>query len=119
MALLLPAGKACKPDGHEPGWLAVSRSLHLSPQQMRIVREIIIEGDPSNIAIAHTLGVSRCTIETQLNRLYKKLDVHSRAGLVIKVMTELWRVREREVHHGGTECSDSNLENEDCSEAGE
>jgi DNA-binding NarL/FixJ family response regulator len=66
-------------------WPAIARRLHLSPQQTRIAR-LIIEEDLSNDGIAHRLGHKNAKgVEEQLERMFKKVGVRSRVGLVVRV----------------------------------
>jgi DNA-binding CsgD family transcriptional regulator len=80
-------------------WLRLSRTLGLSPQQLVILKLIVLELDPTNDAIALALGISRRSVEKQLQRMYAKLGVGSKAGLVSRVLWEVARMREGEVHH--------------------
>lgn len=52
----------------------------LSKRQAEVLR-YIVEGYTSS-EIAHDLGISVKTVETYRSRIYEKLEVHSRAGLV-------------------------------------
>lgn len=64
-------------------WRRIGRILGLSPRQVEIVRGIMAEQEVREIAAS--LGVTPHTIHTHIERLYRKLGVHSRAGLVVKV----------------------------------
>jgi len=64
-------------------WRRISRILGLSPRQVEIVRGIMAGQDAREIAAS--LGVTPYTIQTYIARLYVKLGVHSRAGLVVKI----------------------------------
>ena len=52
----------------------------LSPRECEIVR--LVANDRTNKQIAKTLGISVWTVSTHLRRIFAKLDVHSRAGMV-------------------------------------
>ncbi|HEY1661783.1 MAG TPA: helix-turn-helix transcriptional regulator [Verrucomicrobiae bacterium] len=67
-------------------WENIACILSLSPRQLQIVLGIF--NDHTESAIAFHLGVSSHTVHTHLNRLYAKLAVHTRAGLVLRVMAE-------------------------------
>jgi DNA-binding CsgD family transcriptional regulator len=68
-------------------WPAIARRLRLSPQQMLIVR-LIIEEDLTNAGLALRLGHKNARgVEKQLERMFRKLGVRSRTGLV----TAVWR----------------------------
>jgi DNA-binding CsgD family transcriptional regulator len=91
----------------EQEWAVLARRLKASPQQVRIVR-LIIEEDLNTPGIAYRLGVSPRSVETQLTRLYAKLkhpftgeQVQSKAGLLVAVFVEVWRLREETASRGG------------------
>ena len=42
--------------------------------------------------IAHDLGISYNTLRTQLSRLYRKLGVQTRVGVVVAVFCEAMRI---------------------------
>lgn len=67
-------------------WQSIAKSLHLSGREIQIVQHIF--DDHKELAIAQNLGISPHTVHTHLERLYHKLDVASRAGLIIRVFTE-------------------------------
>jgi len=64
-------------------WRRIARILGLSPRQIEIVRRIMAEQEVREIAAS--LGLTPQTIQTHIARLYMKLGVHTRAGLVVKV----------------------------------
>lgn len=64
-------------------WRRIARILGLSPRQIEIVRCIMAEQEVREIAVS--LGLTPQTIHTHIARLYFKLGVHTRAGLVVKV----------------------------------
>jgi DNA-binding CsgD family transcriptional regulator len=53
----------------------------LSPAELEVVRRVC-RGETTNVQIAAVLLRSPHTIRTQLNSIYKKLNVHSREELV-------------------------------------
>ena len=61
-------------------------SMRLSPRQVQIL-SLIIEGC-SDKEIAQRLGVSARTVDSHLQRLYERHDVHSRAAIVGKWLLE-------------------------------
>jgi DNA-binding CsgD family transcriptional regulator len=67
-------------------WEGIATALSLSQRQLQII--IGIFNDQTESAIAIHLGVSPHTIHTHLNRLYAKLSVHTRAGLILRIMAE-------------------------------
>jgi DNA-binding NarL/FixJ family response regulator len=69
-----------KPDEAE------TSNLLLSPREMDIAR-LIVDGLPTKL-IASSLGLRPCTVSTYSKRIYLKLNVNSRAGLVAKLLRE-------------------------------
>jgi DNA-binding CsgD family transcriptional regulator len=63
----------------------VGRRLGLSGRELEIVR-LLCEGQKA-VAIARELKISRNTVATHLKRLYRKLEVHDRARLVMLVLS--------------------------------
>jgi DNA-binding CsgD family transcriptional regulator len=72
--------------------MACALRLNLSPQQCAIIR-LILEEDLTAEAAALRLGVKPRTVRTQMERMYVKLGLHSRAALVKVVGDTLWRLR--------------------------
>lgn len=70
----------------ETEWLLVARRLHLSPRQVEIVHDIML--DEHEQTIADRLGISNHTVHTHLKRIYVKLQVASRVELVTRLFTE-------------------------------
>ena len=62
-------------------WDQVVRSLRLSSQQARIVGLILQGKQDKEIAAAMELSI--WTVRTQLTRLFQRLDVGGRVGLVL------------------------------------
>jgi DNA-binding CsgD family transcriptional regulator len=60
--------------------------MHLSPKQKEIIN-LIIKGH-GNKEIARRLGISTRTVDSHLQRLYDRHNVHSRAALVAKWILE-------------------------------
>ena len=67
-------------------WLRIAASMELTRRELEIVR--LIFEDEQERSIAKELGVSVNTIHTQLKRLYLKLGVTSRVGLVLRIVRE-------------------------------
>ncbi len=67
-------------------WRSIGRSLHLSGREFQIVQRLF--DDEKELAIAQQLGVSPHTIHTYLGRLYRKIGVASRCGLLVRVFAE-------------------------------
>lgn len=71
-------------------WSRVKRSLCLSPRESEIVQRTLIDEKEGLIALH--LGISCHTVHTHLERLYHKLHVNSRVGLVVRVLQEFVRL---------------------------
>ncbi len=77
----------CLPRGplfSEEKWLTIAGRLELSRRELEIVA--LVFEDAQERSIARELGVSVNTIHTQLKRLYLKLGVTSRVGLVLLIV---------------------------------
>ena len=57
--------------------------LHLSPREL-LVAELALS-DSSDESIATTIGISKHTVHTHLDRIYKKTGVHSRCQLAMLI----------------------------------
>lgn len=70
-----------------PGeWRSLASCLGLSPRECGIVRAVF-DGD-SEKRTAERLGLSPHTVHTYLWRIYRKLQVQSREGLLVRVFAE-------------------------------
>src|SRR5262245_38168682 len=70
-----------------PGeWRSLANTLGLSPRECGIVRAVF-DGD-SEKRTAERLGLSPHTVHTYLWRIYRKLQVQSREGLLVRVFAE-------------------------------
>ncbi len=70
-----------------PGeWRSLAHCLGLSPRETGIVRAVF-DGD-SEKRTAERLGLSPHTVHTYLWRIYRKLQVQSREGLLVRVFAE-------------------------------
>jgi DNA-binding CsgD family transcriptional regulator len=65
-------------------WGQIQRSLSLSVRELQITQHIF--DDNKTEYIAQELGISVHTVNTHLQRLYSKLEVRSRAQLVLRVL---------------------------------
>jgi DNA-binding CsgD family transcriptional regulator len=64
----------------------------VSPQQIVIVR-LLIEQERSSKEIARELGITKKSVDKQLERLYADLKVNGRVGLINLVYYERDRIR--------------------------
>ena len=67
-------------------WRRLAKSLSLSKRESQIVPALV--DDKKESAIAKHLGISRHTVHTYTERLYRKVGVSSRVGLVRAVFIE-------------------------------
>lgn len=67
-------------------WATIARSLNLSPRELEIVKHIF--DDKSEEGIAFGLDISRHTVHSYLNRLYRKIGVNSRSQLLVHVFCQ-------------------------------
>ncbi|MEI8372588.1 MAG: LuxR C-terminal-related transcriptional regulator [Planctomycetota bacterium] len=67
-------------------WLWIAARIELTRRELDIVR--LVFEDLGGRAIARELEVTVNTIHTQLKRLYLKLGVTSRVGLVLQIVRE-------------------------------
>jgi len=67
-------------------WEVIAKSLRLSARELQIIQGIF--DDQKEFAIAHELAISVHTVHTHLERLYRKLGVSSRVGLVLCILSE-------------------------------
>jgi DNA-binding CsgD family transcriptional regulator len=66
----------------------ISRLYRLTPQQVEIVK-IVLRGIETNREIAQELGTSFRTLNQHLNKIYIKFNIHSKHGLIIKILDSL------------------------------
>jgi DNA-binding NarL/FixJ family response regulator len=81
-----PAGQPGQSILTYDGWKAIAKSLRISDRELQIVQGIF--DDRKEYAIAHELKISVHTVHTHLERLYRKLGVSSRLGLVLCIVSE-------------------------------
>jgi len=67
-------------------WKAIARSLRISDRELQIIQGIF--DDRKEFAIADELKISMHTVHTHLERLYRKLGVSSRVGLILCILSE-------------------------------
>ncbi len=64
-------------------WQFIGRTLQLCPRELDLVR-CLCRG-LSNARIARRLGISPRTVTSYLDRLYRRLGVHSRTAAVLRL----------------------------------
>jgi len=64
-------------------WAGLAPELKLSPRELQIVQLVFDECAEGQMA--ERLDISVHTVHTHLDRVYRKLGVRTRAGLVIRV----------------------------------
>lgn len=89
-----PVGVAAEVELHHPcagsallsevEWAETAHALHLSGRELQIVRGVF--NCQKENAIAEGLGIAPRTVDTHLERLYRKLAVTTRVALVLRVM---------------------------------
>jgi len=83
---LRPRGAVARTVFSNETWRVLADSLRLSHRESQIVPALL--DDRKEIAIAADLGISRHTVHTHTERLYRKMGVTSRVGLVRCVFIE-------------------------------
>ena len=64
-------------------WKDIARLLSLSLRELQIVQAVF--DDAKDQGIAERMGISQHTVHAHFERLYRKLAVHSRASLMLRV----------------------------------
>lgn len=103
-----PAGPYGAGDGHllsGAEWRRISESLRLSPRQQQVCR-CILEGC-SDKQVARKAGIALPTVRTHLHRLFQKLNVPDRTGLVLRLFVEFRAVCIDSAAWEGHECDRS------------
>ena len=88
-----PAGGSCLFQTET--WHQVREALSLSPRELQIVQSVF--DDDSELVISRKLSISRHTVHTYMERVYRKLDVQSRVALVVRVIAVLQKVNHADV----------------------
>jgi DNA-binding CsgD family transcriptional regulator len=67
-------------------WTLLQSSLRLTRRELQIVHGIF--DDQTETSIAAQLGISHHTVNTYLQRLYRKLSACSRPQLILRIVAE-------------------------------
>jgi DNA-binding CsgD family transcriptional regulator len=67
-------------------WQRLARRLCASPRQTQVMRRMLLHEKETQIACA--LGISGSAVHMHIRRLYRKLKVHTRSELVMRVVQE-------------------------------
>lgn len=70
----------------ESAWPGIAARLQMTAREASIVQGLFQRMNEE--AIARKLGISRHTVHTHMNRLYRKLSVQSRGDLFLRVLQE-------------------------------
>jgi DNA-binding NarL/FixJ family response regulator len=85
----------------EADWAVAARALRLSGRELQIVRGVF--DCRKETAIAADLGIAPRTVDTHMERLYRKLTVTTRVALVLRVREHVLRAKARpETRSGNT-----------------
>ncbi len=68
-------------------WDRVADSLQLSSRQAEVARKLMTNA--TEATIARDLEISPHTVHTHIRQLHRKLDVHSRVELLLRLANEL------------------------------
>jgi DNA-binding NarL/FixJ family response regulator len=75
-----PSGDLLSPED----WVRVGEHVHLTPRELSVA-VLIFEGK-TRYQIARRLGCAQGTVRVYIDRLFAKLNVHDRVGIVLRVM---------------------------------
>jgi DNA-binding CsgD family transcriptional regulator len=68
---------------NETDWARISASLELSARESEIAFLLLTDGSEHTIAVR--LSISKHTVHSHIERLYRKLAIRSRSQLVVKL----------------------------------
>lgn len=92
--------RVVKPNGDDSRSLLTSSTrwsseLPLSPRECEIAR--LVASDLTNKEIARVLDISEWTVSTHLRRIFSKLRVHTKAGMVAYVLDKVAMAERRNI----------------------
>jgi DNA-binding NarL/FixJ family response regulator len=70
---------------NEDEFAEIAEELSLSPRESQIVRDILLGS--SDKQIARNLEMAIPTVRTHMQRIFSKLDVHDKYGLIVHVFS--------------------------------
>jgi DNA-binding CsgD family transcriptional regulator len=65
-------------------WCEIAGALRLTRRELEIVQGVF--DDATDLGIGQRMGISQHTVHTHLERMYHKLQVHSRPGLILRIV---------------------------------
>lgn len=71
-------------------WVRVAEMVHLTPRELTVA-VLIFEGR-TRYQIARRLGCAPGTVRVYIDRLFAKLNVHDRVGMVLRVVRIHWNL---------------------------
>lgn len=71
-------------------WVVIVRRLRLSLREGEVIRCLVCEQKDRVIAVQ--LGISTHTVRSHLERIFRKLGVHTRVGVVVAVFSEALKI---------------------------
>jgi DNA-binding NarL/FixJ family response regulator len=81
----------------ETSWTAIVRSLRLSTREAEVVELILCGQTETGMALA--LKISRHTVHTHLERLYRKLGVTDRCQVVVRIFQQYVELLDQNHEH--------------------
>ena len=72
---------------NDHAWAEIARTLGITRRELQIVQGVF--DNLPKAGIAGRLHIPEHTVHTHLNRLFKKLEVTTRADLVLRIMEQL------------------------------
>lgn len=86
MIFTYPGTPWATPQFSQENWQTVAERLEFSRRESQVVRLVFDEKQDGTIA--DELGISVNSVQTYLKRVYLKLGVASRAGMVLRIVRE-------------------------------
>ncbi len=77
-------------------WRSIAAVLDLSSRELQII-QCLFDGKHEP-AIAQALGISEHTVRTHVKRLHRKLGVHDRSELLIRIFSAYIAIQSRPKH---------------------